>query len=167
MMMRRTPLRLLVSCLIAATLMSSSGVTAERRNNQQRGQVVRKPNIIFILGDDLGYCDVSMYGCSEIPTPNIDSIAESGVKFTNGYVTAPVCSPSRAGLMTGRYQHRFGFEFNAGALQRALGDPEMGLPTLRDHARAGAEAGWLRDRHGRQMASRHAREVSSDQTRLR
>lgn len=92
-------------------------------------QPSRKPNVVFILGDDLGYCDVGMYGCRDIPTPNIDSIAAAGVKFTNGYVSAPVCSPSRAGLLTGRYQHRFGFEFNAGPLQRALSEPEMGLPT--------------------------------------
>ncbi|MBI1760734.1 MAG: sulfatase-like hydrolase/transferase [Acidobacteria bacterium] len=89
----------------------------------------RKPNIVFILGDDLGYCDVSMYGCRDIPTPNIDSVAKAGVKFTNGYVSSPVCSPSRAGLLTGRYQQRFGFEFNTGPLQRALAEPEMGLPT--------------------------------------
>lgn len=91
-------------------------------------QAVRKPNVILILADDLGVCDVSMYECRGIPTPHIDSIARNGVKFTNGYVTAPVCSPSRAGLLTGRYQHRFGFEFNAGPLQRALAEPEMGLP---------------------------------------
>jgi len=87
-----------------------------------------KPNIVFILGDDLGYCDVSMYGCKEIPTPNIDSIGKNGIRFTNAYVSAPVCSPSRAGLMTGRYQQRFGFEFNAGPLQRAINNKDMGLP---------------------------------------
>ncbi|MCI0390174.1 MAG: sulfatase-like hydrolase/transferase [Acidobacteria bacterium] len=106
-----------------------TGMAAPAIPRRQSNQDARKPNVVFILGDDLGYCDVSMYGCREIPTPNIDSIAAAGVKFTNGYVTAPVCSPSRAGLMTGRYQHRFGFEFNAGPLQRALAEPEMGLPT--------------------------------------
>ena len=114
--MKRIPFRLIASCLMAAILFSFTAVTAQRRNGQQNNQTARKPNIVFILGDDLGYCDVSMYGCKEIPTPNIDSIGRNGVKFTNGYVTAPVCSPSRAGLMTGRYQHRFGFEFNAGAV---------------------------------------------------
>ena len=118
-------IRFLVLLLLAAAL---TGTEAPQATRQQSGNVQRRPNIIFILGDDLGYCDVSMYGCRDIPTPNIDSIAAAGVKFTNGYVTAPVCSPSRAGLMTGRYQHRFGFEFNAGPLQRALAEPEMGLP---------------------------------------
>lgn len=88
----------------------------------------RKPNVVFILGDDLGYCDISMYGCQDIPTPNIDSIGKNGVRFTSGYVAAPVCSPSRAALMTGRYQQRFGFEFNVGPLQRAITNKDMGLP---------------------------------------
>lgn len=70
------------------------------------------PNIVVLLADDLGYGSVSWYG-SEIPTPNIDSIAASGVGFTSGYVTAPVCNPSRPALMTGRYQQRWGKELNS------------------------------------------------------
>ena len=70
------------------------------------------PNLIIILADDLGYADVGFNGCKDIPTPNIDAIANNGVKFTNGYVTYPVCGPSRAGLLTGRYQDRFGFTTN-------------------------------------------------------
>ena len=69
-------------------------------------------NLIIILADDLGYADVGFNGCKDIPTPNIDAIANNGVKFTNGYVTYPVCGPSRAGLLTGRYQDRFGFTTN-------------------------------------------------------
>jgi arylsulfatase A-like enzyme len=87
-----------------------------------------KPNIVVILADDLGYCDTELFGCTGIPTPNIKSIAREGVLFSSGYVAAPVCSPSRAALLTGRYQQRFGFEFNAGALERALANQEMGLP---------------------------------------
>ena len=111
--------------VVLSLLLSLSASNAQRR---AAATTTRKPNVIIIMGDDLGVCDVSMYGCKDIPTPNIDSIAAEGVKFTNGYVSAPVCSPSRAGLMTGRYQHRFGFEFNAGPLQRAVNDKEMGLP---------------------------------------
>lgn len=70
------------------------------------------PNLIIILADDLGYSDVGFNGCKDIPTPNIDAIANNGVKFTDGYVTYPVCGPSRAGLLTGRYQDRFGFTTN-------------------------------------------------------
>jgi len=75
-------------------------------------QKARKPNIIILLADDLGYTDTSMHGAKDIKTPNIDSIAKAGVRCTNGYVSAPYCSPTRAGLMTGRYQQRFGHEFN-------------------------------------------------------
>lgn len=67
------------------------------------------PNLIVIVTDDHGYADVGFNGCKDIPTPNLDSIAAGGVRFTNGYVTYSVCGPSRAGLMTGRYQDRFGF----------------------------------------------------------
>lgn len=69
-----------------------------------------KPNIIVIVADDLGYGDLSSYG-SPYPTPNIDQIARDGVRFTQGYATAALCSPSRAALMTGRYQQRFGHEY--------------------------------------------------------
>ncbi len=67
------------------------------------------PNIILILADDLGYGDVGAYGCRDIQTPNLDQLAKSGVRLTNGYVTHPYCGPSRAGLMTGRVQQRHGF----------------------------------------------------------
>ena len=72
----------------------------------------RSPNIVLILADDLGYGDTSVYGSESIPTPHIDALAQGGARLTNAYVTAASCSPSRAGLMTGRYQQRFGFEFN-------------------------------------------------------
>lgn len=70
----------------------------------------RRPNIVLILADDLGKTDISMYGSKHLRTPNIDSIGHSGVTFAEGYITSPICSPSRAGLLTGRYQQRFGFE---------------------------------------------------------
>lgn len=71
-----------------------------------------KPNLIIILTDDQGYADVGFNGSTEIFTPNIDKIAKEGVRFTQGYVSYPVCGPSRAGLLTGRYQDRFGFVGN-------------------------------------------------------
>ncbi|MCI0459829.1 MAG: sulfatase [Gemmataceae bacterium] len=76
-----------------------------------------KPNIIIFLADDLGYADVGFHGCKDIPTPHIDALARGGVRFTSGYVSGPYCSPTRAGLLTGRYQNRFGHEFNPGAKQ--------------------------------------------------
>src|SRR5437763_12980996 len=68
------------------------------------------PNILIILADDLGYGDVSVNGCPDYATPNIDSIAANGPLCTNGYVMYPSCSPSRASLLTGRYEQRFGYE---------------------------------------------------------
>ena len=70
-------------------------------------------NIVILFADDLGYGSVSSYG-SDIPTPHIDSIGRNGIRFTSGYMTAPVCNPSRNGLMTGRYQQRWGKELNSG-----------------------------------------------------
>ena len=71
-----------------------------------------KPNIIIILADDAGYSDFGFMGSVEIKTPNLDQLALDGVKFNNAYVSASVCSPSRAGLLTGMYQQRFGHECN-------------------------------------------------------
>lgn len=80
----------------------------------------KKPNIIFIVGDDMGYADEGFHGCQDIPTPHLDALAKSAVRCTNGYVSGPYCSPTRAGLMTGRYQTRFGHEFNAGGAGTGL-----------------------------------------------
>ena len=88
-------------------------------------KVEKPPNLIIILTDDQGYGDVGFNGCTDIPTPNIDRIAENGVVFTNGYVSYGVCGPSRAGLITGRYQDRFGFGRNP---LFAPNDPNQGLP---------------------------------------
>jgi arylsulfatase A-like enzyme len=85
-----------------------------------------KPNIVLFFADDLGYADIGVNGCQDIPTPHIDSIAKDGVRFTDGYATHPVCSPSRAGLMSGMYQHRFGFEHNSGPERFAA--PHFGMP---------------------------------------
>ncbi|MBO9202811.1 MULTISPECIES: sulfatase-like hydrolase/transferase [Niastella] len=70
-----------------------------------------RPNIILIIADDLGYSDLASYGNTAIQTPHIDGLAKNGVRFTRAYVTSPICSPSRMGIMTGRYQNRFGGEY--------------------------------------------------------
>src|SRR3569833_1662054 len=84
------------------------------------------PNIVVILADDLGYAHLASAGYNEIATPNIDSIARNGVRCTNAYVSCPVCSPTRAGLLTGRYQQRFGHEFNPALVKN--GGQGQGLP---------------------------------------
>ncbi len=82
------------------------------------------PNVLVIIADDLGYADIGVHGGKEVPTPNIDALAASGVRCTNGYVTAPYCSPSRAGFLTGKAQTRFGHEFNPHVGDEA----KLGLP---------------------------------------
>ncbi len=87
----------------------------------------RKPNLILLLADDLGCGDIGCFGGTEVSTPHIDSLVRAGTKFTDGYVSASVCSPSRAALLTGRCQQRFGFEFNPGSAQREA-EVGFGLP---------------------------------------
>jgi len=72
-----------------------------------------RPNIIILLADDLGWADLGYQGSNDIRSPHIDKLANNGIRFTDGHVSASVCSPSRAGLMTGRYQQRFGHEANS------------------------------------------------------
>ncbi len=98
----------------------------------------RPPNILLILADDLGYAELGCQGAKDIPTPHIDSLAHNGVRCTAGYVTASYCTPSRAGLLTGRNQTRFGHELNVVGRQNL--EPAIGLPlserTLADHLKA-------------------------------
>ena len=82
------------------------------------------PNVLVIIADDLGYADIGAHGGKEVPTPNIDALAASGVRCTSGYVSAPYCSPSRAGFLTGKAATRFGHEFNPHVGDEA----KLGLP---------------------------------------
>lgn len=111
----------------------------------------RPPNVLIIVADDLGYGELSCQGFTkEIPTPNIDSIAANGVRFTSGYVSGPYCSPTRAGLLTGRYQQRFGHEFNPGPAQKAEGGVGLSLKekTIGDRLKAaGYATGWFGKSH--------------------
>lgn len=102
-----------------------------------------KPNVLIIVADDLGYGDLGFQGGKDIPTPNIDGLAAGGARCTSGYVTGPYCSPTRAGLLTGRYQQRFGHEFNPGG----QGAQAKGLPltetTIADRFKAAGYATGL------------------------
>jgi arylsulfatase A-like enzyme len=102
----------------------------------------RKPNILIIVADDMGYADLGVQGCKDIPTPNIDALASAGTRCTNGYVSGPYCSPTRAGLLTGRYQTRFGHEFNPGAKGTDVGLP-LSETTLADRLKAAGYATGL------------------------
>jgi arylsulfatase A-like enzyme len=92
-----------------------------------------KPNIIAIIIDDAGYVDFGFMGSKDLETPNIDKLAKSGVIFTDAHVSATVCGPSRAGIMTGRYQQRFGFEANHTG-DKVTGDIGLAdnIPTIAD-----------------------------------
>lgn len=83
-----------------------------------------QPNVLVIIADDLGYADIGVHGGAEVPTPHIDALAASGVRCTSGYVSAPYCSPSRAGFLTGKAATRFGHEFNPHVGDEA----KLGLP---------------------------------------
>jgi arylsulfatase A-like enzyme len=104
-----------------------------------------KPNVLLIVSDDQGYADVGFQGCKDIPTPHLDRLAREGLHCTSGYVTHPFCSPTRAALMAGRYQQRFGHENN---VYFDPNDHREGLPTnerllpafLRD---GGYVTGWI------------------------
>jgi arylsulfatase A-like enzyme len=104
--------------LVAVTLTALAAAAADK-----------KPNVIVFLSDDVGYAEYGFQGNKDIPTPNIDSIAKNGVRFTQGYVAATYCSPCRAGLLTGKYPTRFGHEFNeGGATGVGKGPVPFGLP---------------------------------------
>ena len=120
----------LILCSLAATIATATA---------------RHPNILIIVSDDQGYADAGFQGSKAAVTPHLDALAKSGVRCTNGYVTYPVCSPSRAGLLTGRYQARFGHDNNPvyDPLDNHEGLPltETILPQFLK--RAGYRTGWI------------------------
>ncbi|UCS94269.1 sulfatase-like hydrolase/transferase [Echinicola marina] len=122
-------LRLVLLLLLANVFGLSAQDKAEK--------ALEKPNYVLIVADDLGYGDLGFTGSSQIKTPNIDKLASTGVFFPEGYVSSAVCSPSRAGLLTGRNQVTFGYDNNLGGVQPGF-DPDFhGLPvevaTVADH----------------------------------
>jgi hypothetical protein len=101
------------------------GLSLVSLESAARAAEATKPNMLIILADDRGHGELSCQGNPQIPPPNIDSIARNGVRLTSGYVSAPYCSPTRAALLTGRYQQRFGHAFNPGPV--GTGSREFGL----------------------------------------
>ena len=128
----------LLAVLIPAC--SGSGGSGGSGGGGGGGSGSSRPNIVLIVADDLGYADLGVQGSPDALTPHIDSIAANGVRCTNGYVSGPYCSPTRAGLLTGRYQQRFGHEFNPPSPV----PPNFGLPltetTLADRLKAAGYA---------------------------
>jgi arylsulfatase A-like enzyme len=110
-------MRLSLTCLVLTLISLAHLAEPQPARSSENAQ---RPNILLIVGDDMGYADVGFHGCQDIPTPQLDALAAAGVRFTNGYVSGPYCSPTRAGLLTGRYQQRFGHEFNPGGDNQGL-----------------------------------------------
>lgn len=97
-------MRLVVSMIVAATPFASWALSL------QPAQQTVRPNVVLIITDDMGYADIGVYGAKDIRTPNIDGLARDGIRLTDFYANAVVCTPTRAALLTGRYQHRYGLE---------------------------------------------------------
>jgi arylsulfatase A-like enzyme len=111
----------LIACLVATLCMPAALLAAD----------ARQPNILVILADDLGYADIGVHGCSDIPTPHIDRIAASGVRCTDAYANGAFCTPTRSALLSGRYQHRHGNE----DLDGRTGPLPLSVTTLPDRLR--------------------------------
>ena len=101
---------------LAGLAFAALGIPAAARAQAR----ARKPNVVLILADDLGSADLRCYGSTDLETPSLDGLAARGIRFTQFYSASPVCSPSRAALLTGRYPQRAGLDTNAGG--------ERGLP---------------------------------------
>ncbi len=110
--------------LLTALSFVATSQVVEARGQESSSDARRKPNVIFILVDDLGYADIGSYGARDIRTPHLDRLAREGVRLTDCYSNGPVCTPTRTGFVTGRYQQRVGLEW---AIR--TGDKEPGLPT--------------------------------------
>ena len=106
----------------------SSAIPFIEKDQSTSGATHEKPNFILIVADDLGFGDLGFTGSTQIKTPEIDQLATGGVVFTEGYVTSAVCSPSRAGLLSGRNQVEFGHDNNLGGTQPGFDPQFLGLP---------------------------------------
>src|SRR5688572_31960987 len=126
-MLRRDLSKLLIIAFSVASIFSD---VAAQANPRASG----RPNVVLILMDDLGYGDIGSYGVKDARTPNLDRLAREGVRLTNAYANGPSCSPTRAGLISGQYQQRYGIEWPlgsvAGAADRRVPVTGATLPTL-------------------------------------
>jgi arylsulfatase A-like enzyme len=115
-----------LSVLFVIVIVLAFTKTTKQEKSNKNGQ----PNIIIILIDDAGYADFGFMGSKDLQTPNLDKLAAQSIRFTDAHVTASVCSPSRAGLLTGRYQQRFGYECNEGEGYKGMDTAQVILPKL-------------------------------------
>ena len=113
---------IVLACILAGSCMLAFGFKKKTADT--------KPNIIVILIDDAGYADFGFMGSKDLQTPNLDQLAARSIRFTDAHVTASVCSPSRAGLLTGKYQQRFGYECNEGEGYPGMDTAQTIIPRL-------------------------------------
>lgn len=118
----------------------------------------RPPNVVIFYADDMGIGDVGCYGCRDIATPQIDALARQGMRFTNYYSAAPLCSPSRAALMTGRYPSRAGVPSNVGLLMGQAGMPAEEYTVAECAKSAGYATGLVGKWH---LGSDHATQANA------
>ena len=119
--MKRRPMLTVARLVMAAAWLAGAGPRTQAQVPPPQG----RPNVVLIITDDVGYGDIGSYGAPDIKTPNIDGLARGGVRLTDFYANASLCSPTRAGLVTGRYQQRFAIEAALGGVSTA---EEQGLP---------------------------------------
>ena len=119
-MLKRRPM-VVAGLAVATVWLTAAGPRAESQVPPPEG----RPNVVLFITDDVGYGDIGSYGAPDIKTPNIDGLARGGVRLTDFYANASLCSPTRAGLVTGRYQQRFAIEAALGGVSTA---EEQGLP---------------------------------------
>ncbi len=112
-------------------------------NNQSASSAQRKPNVILIFTDDHGSIDLNSYGAKDLMTPNLDNLAKRGTRFNQFYAAAPVCSPSRAALMTGRYPQRAGLAGNASSSKGNAGMPSEQITIAEMMKEAGYATGHV------------------------
>ena len=117
-MHRQRLIKLLAIPLLVASVSSRIAAQSEARS-------APRPNVVLVLMDDMGYGDIGSYGVTDAKTPNVDRLAREGIRLTNAYANASTCSPTRAGLISGQYQQRYGIEWPLGADR---GDSARGLP---------------------------------------
>ena len=107
------------------------GVLASACCSESTAGAERQPNVIIIYTDDQGSLDMGCYGSHDLKTPHMDALADRGIRFTQFYASAPVCSPSRAGLLTGRYPVRAGVPGNVSSMRGKPGMPRNRSPSPR------------------------------------
>ena len=112
---------------IKTAALSAAGLSTLAHSAQTAQEPPRKPNIVLLFADDMGMGDVSCYGHSEIPTPHIDSIAHDGTRFTDFYVAAPVCTPSRFSLLTGMMPNRSADKIRGAFMFAGENDKDRGI----------------------------------------